>query len=135
MYNLDLASLLKEALVIGGCTDQQVGSFDAHSTIELELENLPSVYIGIVDEELWLWSTLIEASDMLLAHRSEGLLRFLMQGFAFARTEQMQLTDSDGMLSVRVLLADAAFASAEAFSDTLEGYVAALMTLFELVHK
>ncbi|AZC51699.1 Type III secretion system protein BsaR [Pseudomonas chlororaphis subsp. piscium] len=133
MHNIDIASLLRDALTHSGCSDQQIGTFDGHSTIELEMAELPSINIGIIDDGLWFWSSLIEISDMLLAHRSEELLRFLMGGFAFARTEQMQLVEASGMLEVRVMLADSAYVSAEALADAVEAYLAALTTLCELV--
>lgn len=135
MNLIDIAPLLREALLISGCTDQQIGSFDGHSTIELHLAGLPSINLGVVDSGLWFWSSLIEASDMLLAHRAEGLLRFLMEGVAFARTEQLQLVENDGMLEVRAMLADAAYADAEALSETVEEYLAALTRLSYLVRQ
>lgn len=135
MHLMDIAPLLREALLNSGCTDQQIGSFDGHSTIELMLSGLPSINVDVVDNDLWFWSSLIETSDMLLSHRSEELLRFLMQGVAFARTEQMQLVESDGMLEVRVMLAETAYADAQALSDTVEAYLAALTTLSYLVRQ
>ncbi|WMI97562.1 Invasion protein B family [Pseudomonas chlororaphis subsp. aurantiaca] len=135
MHTLDIASLLRDALVLSGCTSEQVGSFDGHSTIELELTNLPAINIGVVDDGLWFWSNLIESTPMLLAHRSEDLLRFLMQGCAFALTEQLQLVETNGMLEVRVRLAESAYASAEALAQTVEAYLAALTALYDLVHR
>lgn len=133
MHNIDIAPLLREALLISGCSDEQIGSFDGHSTIELEMANLPAINIGLIDSGLWFWSGLIEISDVLLAHRSEDLLRFLMQGCAFARTEQMQLVENNGVLELRVMLADSAYANAEAFAGTVDAYLTALTILCDLV--
>ncbi len=130
-----IASLLREALVISGCTDAQIGSFDGHSTIELKLEDLPALNISVLDNGLWFWSALVEVGDMLLAHRSEALLHFLMQGWAFARTEQMQLVKANGLLEVRVLLADSAFVDAKALANTLDIYLVALTALCDLIHR
>ncbi|TKK37729.1 Invasion protein B family [Pseudomonas fluorescens] len=135
MHNIDIASLLREALAYSGCTDQQIGSFDGHSTIELEMNSLPSINIRVMEEGLWFWSPLIEASDMLLAHRSEDLLRFLMEGFTFSRTEQLQLVNTDGTLEVRVLMADSTHVSAESLADAIEAYLEALTTLCDIVNK
>ncbi|MFJ4454736.1 Invasion protein B family [Pseudomonas sp. NPDC089392] len=135
MQQIDIASLLREVLALSGCSDKQMGNFDGHSTIELELANLPAINIGVVDNGLWFWSGLIESSNMLLAHRSEDLLRFLMRGCAFARTEQMQLVEANGMLEVRVLLADWSYASAESLADTMDAYLAAMATLCDLVRQ
>lgn len=135
MNYIDIASLLREALALSGCTDEQMGSFDGHSTIELELSDMPAIKLGFIDDGVWFWSALVECSDMLLMHRSTELLRFLMQGFAFARTEQMQLLEVEGMLEVRVLLADSALMSADSLADAVEGYLGALTTLCEIVNQ
>ncbi|ROM93865.1 Invasion protein B family [Pseudomonas brassicacearum] len=135
MQNIDIASLLREALTLSGCSDKQIGTFDGHSTIELELTSLPAINIGVVDNDLWFWSGLIETGDMLLAHRSEDLLRFLMRGCAFARTEQMQLVETNGMLEVRVMLADSACADAASLADTVDAYLTALTSLCDLVRQ
>ncbi|MCK3838856.1 MULTISPECIES: InvB/SpaK family type III secretion system chaperone [Pseudomonas] len=135
MHTLDIASLLRDALALSGCTPEQVGSFDGHSTIELELTDLPAINIGVVDGGLWFWSDLVESGPVLLAHRSEDLLRFLMRGCKFALTEQMQLVETNGMLEVRVRLAEFAYASAQALSETIEAYLVELTTLFDLARR
>lgn len=133
MQHIDIAPLLLEALQISGCDEQQIGDFDSHSTIELELENLPSIKIALTESGLWLWSTLIESSDVLLTYKSTDLLQFLMQGCQYARTHQMQLDQVDGMLELRVLLADDAFIDASAFAETIDAYLSAMTSLHELV--
>ncbi|MGE8059031.1 Invasion protein B family [Pseudomonas sp. NPDC089547] len=135
MQHIDIALLLREALALSGCSDKQMGNFDGHGTIELELANLPAINLGVVDNGLWFWSGLLESSNMLLAHRSEDLLRFLMRGCAFARTGQMQLVEANGMLEVRVLLAASSYASAESLADTVDAYLGALATLCDLVRQ
>jgi hypothetical protein len=135
MQHIDIATLLRDALQLSGCTDEQVGTFDGHSTIELELESMPNIYMGVIDDGLWFWSQLVESGDMLLGHCSQSLLRFLMQGCGFARTEQMQLAEIDGQLQVRVLLAESAYANAEQLATTIEDYLAALTTLCEIIRQ
>lgn len=130
-----IASLLREALIISGCTDLQIGNFDGHSTIELELKGLPALNISVLDNGLWFWSSLIKVGDMLLTHRSEALLRFLMQGCAFARTEQMQLVTTNDLLTVRVLLADSAIVDANALANALDTYLVALAELCALIRQ
>lgn len=135
MQYIDIASLLRDALVLSGCTDEQIGSFDGHSTIELELSDLPAINIGIVDDGVWFWSGVIESSDRLLDHCASDLLRFLMKGFVFARTEQLQLVDSNGILEVRALLAESAIASPETLAEALDSYLNALTSLNELLRR
>lgn len=133
IFHID--SLLREALVISGCTDTQIGSFDGYSTIELRLEQLPTLNIGRLDNDFWFWSELSGISDMRMLHHSEALLRFLMHRRCFARTEQMQLVNSNDQLELRVLLADSALVDAKALANALNMYMAALKEICHLFRE
>ncbi|VVO48339.1 Invasion protein B family [Pseudomonas fluorescens] len=133
MSQIDVAVLLRSALELSGCTDEQIGSFDSHSTIELDMVGLPSINIGLIDDGLWFWSPVVESGSMLFGHHSENLLRFLLQGFRFARTEQLQLADVNNMLEVRVLLNRQATESPEALADALDAYLESLTLLCEVI--
>ncbi|PXX53982.1 Invasion protein B family protein [Pseudomonas sp. LAMO17WK12:I10] len=133
MQQFDIAGLLRNALELSGCTNEQIGSFDGHSTIELDMVGLPRVNVAMIDDELWFWSPLVESTAMLFTHRSEGLLRFLMQGFRFARNEQLQLIDVGDMLEVRVLLSPQVTQSPQALADALDAYLESLTQLCEVV--
>jgi len=134
MHGIHVADLLRDALAISGCDERQVGNFDSYGTIELKLINLPSLKVGMLDNDLWLWSTLSDAGEMLLSYRSEQLLRFLIQGCAFARTQQMQLIELGEKLEVRVMLAKSAYDSAQALADTIDSYLTALSSLCDVIH-
>jgi hypothetical protein len=133
MHPTHLAQLVRDALAHSGCTDQQIGSFDGHSTIELEFTNLPSLNIAALDSGVWFWSPITELTPSSRGHYADALLTFLMQGFSGARTEQMQLNDIDGVLEVRVLLSDEATSSAEQLADTIEAYIERLDALRDLL--
>jgi hypothetical protein len=135
MQHRDIAQMLREALVHSGCSDQQIGNFDGHSTIELELEGLPSIKVGVIEDDVWLWSTLVEWSHSMMAHCSESLLSFLMQGCPFSRTEQMQLVGADNMLEVRVMLSEQALSSPEALAGAIDAYLKSIETLCDLVRQ
>ncbi|VVP32322.1 Surface presentation of antigens protein SpaK [Pseudomonas fluorescens] len=135
MPYIDIALLLREALELSGCSSEQIGEFDSHSTIELELVGLPSLNIAVIGEDLWFWSSLVDASPMLYNHRSEEMLRYLMSGFSSARTDQMQLVESDGQLEVRVMLAPHCIESAEALAEAIDAYLTRLAQLRDIVHQ
>lgn len=135
MPNFDIASLLREALEQSGCTAEQISSFDSHSTIELQLVGLPSLNIAVIDNDLWFWSSLIDSGDMLYGHRSEALLRYLMSGFASARTGQLQLTDVEDRLEVRCMLAERCVESAESLAVAIDEYLTCLSQLQSIVNQ
>lgn len=128
-------SLLREALVISGCTDIQIGNFDSYSTIELSFEKLPTLNIGRLENDFWFWSELPGISDMRMEHHCEALLRFLMHRCCFARTEQMQLVKANNQLELRVLLADSALVDATALANALNKYLVALKEICDLFRQ
>lgn len=135
MTIIHIDSLLREALVVSGCTDAQIGYFDGHSTIELRLEQLPTLNVGRRPNDLWFWSELPRISDMRIAHHCEALLQFLMHRCCFARTEQMQLVRTDDQLQLRVLLADSAIVDAKALASALNMYLMALKEMCNLFRQ
>jgi hypothetical protein len=65
MQDIDIADLLRRALLNKGCSSEQVGRFDGHSNIELELTNLPSLNVEQVEGDVWFWSSVEESSPTL----------------------------------------------------------------------
>jgi hypothetical protein len=133
MYNLDIAQLLRDALQLSGCTDQQIGQFDGHSTIELELSDLPSLNIAASEAGVWCWSYVAQFSLQSREHYASALLGFLFEGFAHARTEQMQLVFIDDTLELRVLLSEQAVSGPRELADAVDGYVERLIALREML--
>ncbi|MBF7141005.1 MULTISPECIES: Invasion protein B family [Pseudomonas] len=133
MPDVDIAQLVRDALLAAGCTPGQIGSFDGHSTIELEFSNLPAVNVSMIEQDVWLWAHVAELTPAIRASAAEPLLNFLMKGFGAARTQQLQLTDVEGVLELRVCLSDNALASPQGMMDALEGFIGAMEELKELL--
>jgi hypothetical protein len=133
MHPDHLAQLVRDALVHSGCSREQIGSFDGHSTIEMELADLPNLNICYLSTGLWFWSPITELGVEARGQRADALLGFLMHGFGPARTEQLQLNDIDGVLELRVLLSDEASANAEQLAAAMEEYIARLTALRDLL--
>jgi len=62
----DIAEILRRSLENMGYVGEKL-NFDAHSTIEIALENTPSLFISVIDERYWLWSRLTWLSSDTLA--------------------------------------------------------------------
>jgi hypothetical protein len=133
MHPSHIAQLIREALVHSGCTEAQIGTFDGHSTIELEFVHLPSLNIAVLDSGVWFFSKISEITPDTRRHYADALLGFLMKGFAAARTEQMQINEIDGMLEVRVLLSDDATSSPQSMAAAIEAYIESLDVLRDLL--
>ncbi|PRP70988.1 type III secretion system chaperone SpaK [Chromobacterium amazonense] len=126
MYTLDIAQLVRSALEESGCDSSKVGDLDCHSTIELEMNELPSIYITTQNEDVWLWSFIGNHCDTLIAQRGGELLQELMQGCSFARGEQLQLAEQDGSLALKALVHSDYLVNGSSFSAALNGFLEAL---------
>ncbi|AZN35892.1 InvB/SpaK family type III secretion system chaperone [Iodobacter ciconiae] len=134
MLTIDIATLVRDALKENGCEQVLNNSdLDSHSTIALDLYNLPSIYISNRDGEVWLWSQLIEHDDRVIEQCSTRLLNTLMQGCHFVRGEQLQLMVSGGYLELRGLLKADFLQDSRRFSEAMDGYLEQLERFAELV--
>ncbi|MFJ3482241.1 Invasion protein B family [Pseudomonas sp. NPDC090202] len=123
MPDIDIADLLRRALRAKGCSDQQVGSFDMHSNIELELLNMPSLNLERVNDDFWFWSVLDYQGSSHIQTCAPALLSFLLDGAEFARTGQMQLLQTEDRLELRSMIGASAFENEHAFGQALEEFL------------
>ncbi|WP_223532536.1 MULTISPECIES: Invasion protein B family [unclassified Pseudomonas] len=135
MMSMDIADLLREALRHSGCKDSQIGHFDSHSTIEMQMKNLPDINVAMVDGDVWVWTTVAEASPGAMNHCAFDLMRFLFEGNAFSRTGQLHLCVVQERLELRLMANSHALGDAEHFAQALDAFVQATETLCELLRR
>lgn len=129
-----LDELVKAALLHSGCNAQQIGSFDSHGTIEMEMLNLPNISIGKVDEDVWLWSSVAPTGPSLY-RQSSALLQFIFKACPFARSGQIQLAEIDGRLELRLMAGPRALSSGENFSAALNDFILRIEALRALIRQ
>ncbi|AUH51338.1 type III secretion system chaperone SpaK [Chromobacterium sp. ATCC 53434] len=122
MFALDIAQLVRSALQESGCDPSLLGELDGHSTIALDLHDLPSIHVAADGDEVWLWARLTEHGDEALAQRAPELLNALLDGCGYARGGQLQLARADGALELKALLDPASLADGKRFSEALNGF-------------
>ena len=135
MMSMDIADLLREALRFSGCKDSQIGHFDSHSTIEMEMKNLPDINVALVDGDAWIWTTVAEASPGAMSRCAFDLMQFLLEGNAFSRTGQLHLCVVQERLELRLMANAHALGDAEHFAQALDAFVQAIETLCELLRR
>ncbi|POF42095.1 Invasion protein B family [Pseudomonas laurylsulfativorans] len=135
MMSMDIADLLREALRHSGCMDSQIGHFDSHSTIEMQMKNLPDINVGMVDGDAWVWTTVAEANPGAMNHCAVDLMQFLLEGNAFSRTGQLHLCVVQERLELRLMANAHALGDAEHFAQALDAFVQATETLCELLRR
>ena len=100
MRNLNLAKLVKEALLKTGCEPSLIQPLDEHATVQIELSDSPPLYIGKVDDRVVIWSNLCDFHDSLMTHCSKLFLDEIMEGFSYGKNGQIILRQSEGQLQL-----------------------------------
>ena len=120
--NIDIVSLVRDALVESGCDESLLDDFDAYSTISLDFEKSPSLLISMVDDNVWIWSKICEAHEIILHHSASTILEKIMGGCQFSMTGQLQLTQNDGYLELRGMVHPDYLESSQRFADALDEF-------------
>ena len=129
MMPMDLADLLREALRHSGCVDSQIGHFDSHSTIEMQMKDLPSINVGHVDGEVWVWASITHMMPAYLGRSAAALLQILLQGCPWSRSGQLHLCEVEGQLELRLMCNDHALSDASQFAQAIDHFVAVVEEL------
>ncbi|HEY0210483.1 SPI-1 type III secretion system chaperone SpaK [Acerihabitans sp.] len=133
MY-VDIAALVREALLESGCDPNLLDNFDSHSTIALDFNDLPSIYISCQEEDIWLWSRVAEYNETALRQCAFSLLKEHMDGAAFIRGQQFSFNENEGHLEFKALLHPDCLQSAQKFAEALSGYFERLERIIEVMH-
>ncbi|WP_433739471.1 Invasion protein B family [Pseudomonas putida] len=123
MRPMDIADLLRQALRSSGCVDSQIGHFDSHSTIEMQMKDLPSINVGNVDGEVWVWAAVMAIGPQQLGRSAEQLLQILLQGCPWSRSGQLHLCEVEGQLELRLMCNEQALSDAASFAQALDHFV------------
>ena len=95
-----LADLVKEALLQTGCNPELIQQLDSHATVQIDLNEAPSIYIGNLNDHVVIWSDLCEFHQSIVRHCADALLEELMTGFQYGRNQQLVLRESEGQLQI-----------------------------------
>lgn len=122
MYAFDIAQLVRSALEDNGCDPSIISDIDSHSTIVLDLYELPSIHISVQSDDVWIWAELGEYNDAVLNQRAASLLKSLLEGCQFSRCRQYQLGIQDGSLLLELLVHSDYLRDGSTFSEALNGF-------------
>ncbi len=121
MY-VDIATLVRDALLGSGCDPKLLSNFDSHSTIALDFNDMPSINISKLDDDVWLWSRIAEQNDHVLEQNAQALLKELMQGVDFTLGGKLMLSESEGYLELKGLLSPSYMDCGQNFAVALSGF-------------
>jgi hypothetical protein len=117
----DVAEVLRHSLDKMGYTGSKF-EFDAHSTIEIELENIPSLFISVINERVWLWSRLTWMGSNTLTTWGGELLLELQEALPSVVTGQPILGHGEDGYELKALIDEYCFQQETGLEALLEAF-------------
>lgn len=135
MRKYSLADLVKEALIKTGCSPELIQPLDHHSTVQIELNDAPCLYIGSAEERVVIWSDLCEFNDSIVKHCSEALLEEIMVGFPYGQNQQLVLRESEGKLQMYSDINDEFLDEATEMAEAINAFFERQTRLLEIIRQ
>lgn len=135
MHKNNLGELVKGALLFSGCEPGLIKDMDNHSTVQIQLENMPSMYVGLIDDKTVIWSDLCEFHESIITYHSDNLLREIMIGFVYSESGQLCIRESNGQLQLCVYLSDVYLESAESMAEAINAFFESQSRVTEIVRQ
>lgn len=132
MY-IDVATLVREALVESGCDESIMGDFDGHSTISLDFDEYPSLLISAIDERIWLWSRICEDSGNILQYKGVDILDKILKGCSFSMTGQLQISTNDDFIELRGLVHPSYLESSTRLAEAMDEFFVLQEDFLEII--
>ena len=133
MVAIDVAQLVKDALIHSGCEQALIGEIDEHSTIALDFKWSPTIYVSRRDDDIWLWCRLIDYHDGNLNTYAAALIREQMKKLSFIRNDHLNLNENEGYLELSGLIHPNYIENGVEFAKALEGFLDRADTFSEIV--
>ncbi len=131
MY-VDVLTLLRGALQELGLESLLAPGIDLHSTIALDFENAPSIFVDQIDNEVWL-SGKFSVHDALWAANAESILACISQQSDFIASRAPAVFKSDGTVDLYALVKGHYLEDVPRFLYALQGFHVRLQELGEVL--
>ncbi|KAF3999330.1 InvB/SpaK family type III secretion system chaperone [Glaciimonas immobilis] len=135
MSQHNLGELVRSALLHSGCEAGLIKDLDNHATVQIELENMPSMYVGKIDESTVLWCDLCDFNESIVSYHSENLLREIMCGFIYSENKQLVIRESNDRLQLCAYISDTYLGSAELMAEAINAFFESQSRVMEIIRQ
>jgi len=130
-----LTEIVKDALLKTGCNPGLIQDLDQHATVQIDLNDAPSIYIGTVNDDVIIWSDLCEFHDSIVRQYSEALLQEIMNGFTYGRGQQMVIRESEGLLQMYCNLDESCLSDTSMMANAINAFFESQTRIVEIIRK
>ncbi|AJC21246.1 hypothetical protein [Pandoraea pulmonicola] len=131
--NIDLISLVKEALAHAGCMEKLDEELDPHAAVELNFVEVPTIRIEAVDDAVVLSCCLSEYMASLRDCPTTLILDTVAPKAPWARHHTISLLEDGGDLHLTAVIADQYLKDGEGFSQSIDGFYERTRLLCEAI--
>jgi type III secretion system chaperone len=131
MY-VDVISLLQQSLREMGNESLMEPGLDAHSTIALDFDDAPSIFVDQIDGEVWL-SAKFTVHDSHWRANAEAILACVCEQSDFIASRAPAIFRSDDTVDFYVLVSSRFLEDARGFLHALQGFQQRLQNLAEVL--
>lgn len=133
--NIELAKLLKESLLLAGCSAEIMKDFDDNSTIALEFNDQPELYLFLDRNKnrVIAWSPICDVNSSIIDMSGGQLFRVLLQEVHYSDSGYHNICIINDKLCVQCVFDNASLTEPELFLDGLSGYFNFIAECIEII--
>lgn len=122
--NINLSILLKDSLLLAGCSEKIMDNFDDNSTIMLEFHDYPNLYLyhDRDNNHVLMWSPICEANTSILSTYAYPILQLLLKPVNYAYCGQNILTEMNGNFAIKCIVDEKYLTEPAVFLNALSEY-------------
>lgn len=131
MTNTDVSEVLRATLINFGVSEQRLGEFDRHSSLELNFKNISPIFIVVKSNMIWMWSELRVLNGSNIKFHAGTLIDLLQHALPGVVTGQVVLGKGAEFYEVKALLEEECVRSLDKLSLALDEFYSLLTSIHE----
>lgn len=131
--NIDIISLVKDALAHSGCENKFPQDLDPHAGIHLNFASTPAISIENVEDSVVLHCCLAEYAAALCSCPVSAVLETVAERAPWAKNHTVSLLDEGGELYLTAVVAEPHLRDGETFAAAIDGFYERIARLREVI--
>lgn len=130
----NISETLRTSLISLGLPPERIGTFDHHSSIELNFKTISPIIITIKNDMTWIWSKLEDLNSINISFHAEKLLDLLQHALPGVLTGQAVLGKANNGYEIKALLAEECIESPDTLRLALNEFYSLIMSVHKVLN-